>query len=239
MVRSVDLGHVEHGRAAGTGGSWPGGRRRRPARAALTTRATSWSGHVRPRPSGPPAPPPATATMLRPWRELIRSQVSTTHTTSRTSHHGAGGELGQVGPAAGRRPRSPVVEDDPDRLAEAHGGDAEVVALQVEGELADEHGQDGRHQAPGQDGRGKGDRGRQAQARGDDGGDVGADGHEAAVAEREQPGEAGQDGQAQDRDQVDADEDGDALDVFHAGLLGLVLGVPAHDPRGRGRRASR
>ena len=86
-----------------------------------------------------------------------------------------------------------VVENQTDRLADAEGGDAEIVALEVQGDLAkrraERHGNE-----PGDDQRhpiGQTERHRA------DNGDISADAHKARVTEGEHTGVAGQDGKAQ------------------------------------------
>jgi len=145
-------------------------------------------------------------------------------------HDPPGREQGKIRPAACTPERIEVVEDDPDGLAETHGGDAEIVALQLEGELPDEDRDDPRRQSPSQNGHGEG----QVQAGRENGGDISADGHEAAVAKGEKTREPGQDAKPQHGDQVDADKNRDSLNVaiIHAWLLGLVFCVLAHDSRG-------
>jgi hypothetical protein len=141
--------------------------------------------------------------------------------------HGAEGqhpERGRVGRDAvepeGAAERLAVLEDHADDLAEAERDDGEVVALQPERGQPDEQAGEGRAQPAGAEGAEEKEvlRPRRpavraeepgAEQHGHGGGQVGADRHEARVAEGELAGVAVHQVQADGEDDVDADADRD------------------------------
>ena len=105
--------------------------------------------------------------------------------------------------------RLEVQEEDADDLAEAHGEDKQVDTFDAE--RGEPHGEAG--EGGGEAARGEGHRERHAPPDGEHRRDVGADRHEPALAEREQPGRDGQ-GEAQRQHDVDAEEDQHRLRVL-------------------------
>ena len=119
------------------------------------------------------------------------------------------GEFGDAAIAAGSAEEIDILHDNADDFAEPESGDGKVVPFQAEAGDADEKSEDGGHGASGKKrqgenrGIGKGTTG-DMKLISDDGGSVGADGHEAGVAERKLPGESIDEIQARGENDIDA-----------------------------------
>ena len=116
------------------------------------------------------------------------------------------GEVGVAGDALEARRAADIVdvdEHDADDLAKAQGRDGEVVAAKAQRRQADEDAEESRSDGTCEKRDGK----RHVEVRRQDGGDVGADRHEASVPERELSRIAVDEVEARRQDDVDAEEE--------------------------------